>query len=420
MPLYFLSSQGRPVKIVSAGDGGSLIVNRDIVNSVLYGDQSIASQNYSSYSVIDPLGSVTVDGQSDIYAIPLAGTPTVDVMQGAGDFAPSPALVALQISTLGLAKDATVTGVAKDTSINSVNTTLALGTNPNLTAINSTLGTPAQRADVQGLTIGGSPGGIPLLRDTNNLANATNQSLPANQSTVLFSNSVLTQPSFEAVFQLNAPTGAGAIPFAVLKLSWTDGNTGLTVGQKAFVLTAGNGAANALQYYISGPCRGNLLTASIANRDPAQVMTLTYSINMTSHVYLVDRLLQPLYAGTAPFGFQNPAGNPSKGLLFASQPSIPGSASTDRLCAASNAKCILSIDNGGAANGCAVLIQTPTGTPLYDESGAGQTIDGLVAAAGLRAFGEIQMPNGPVNVHMINQAATNTITPSVTITVMEY
>lgn len=121
MTLIQLSSTARPVPIVQSGDGPTVIVNRDLTNTVLYGDASIASQNTNSYAVIDPLGSITVDGTSDIYAIPLTGKPTIDVIPGASNWVPSPAQVAAQINALGLAKDTTLTGV------------------------NTTLGTPAQQ-----------------------------------------------------------------------------------------------------------------------------------------------------------------------------------------------------------------------------------------------------------------------------------
>jgi hypothetical protein len=417
MVLYLLGSSVRPVQLVHAGDGATLLINRDIVNSVLYGDRNIVAQNYSAYSVIDALGSVTVDGLSDIWAIPLAGTPTIDVVQGAAAWTPSPALVAAQINTLGLAKDTTLQTTNSNTSTTASNTAT---TASNVNTVNSTLGTPAQRLDVQGLTVGGTPGGVPPLRGTDNLGVAAAQTIATGVNAVLINGTSITKPSFEAVFQLNLPAAAGTVPFAILQIAWQDSNTGLQVGLKQYVLTAGNGTANILTYYISGPCRGNQIVLKLRNQDPAQTLTVTWAFNQTSHVYLSDRLLQAVYAGTAPITFTNPNGNPSKGLLFSSSPSVGPNANTIRLCACSNAKVKISVDNTVQLNSCAVQINTPSSTALYEEAAAPTTLLKLTAAAGAQTFTEWQMPGGATAIQIFNQGATNTIQPNVAITVMEY
>lgn len=427
-----------------AGDASFMLVNPDIANAIFIGNDP-GSQLVS----VPPLGSITLDTSKHDVWVSTNGAAyivTAYLLPNGSNWVPSPAQVAAQINALGLAKDTTVQSTntistatntilgtpaqttdinavkttlgtpAQTADVNGVNTTLALGTNPNLTTINSTLGVPAQTPDVVGLTTNG----IPALRGTVNIGNGSAQSLTAASTTVLIASANLTKPSFELIIKLNAPAGAGTVPFGILNILWQDSNTGLQVGAKSYVLTAGNGPTNFLTYYISGPCRGNQIVLNIINKDPAQTFTLTWALNQTSHAYTIDRLLQPVYAALAPIGFSNPAGNPTKGLLFASQPSIGPSSSTTRLCAASNAKCKISIDNGAQANGCAITLNTPAGATLYDESGAGQSLFRLVAAAGLQASQEWQMPNGPVNVTMINQTVTNTITPSITIQTMEY
>src|SRR6266496_3970870 len=418
MTLFLLSSSVRPVQLVAKGDGPTLLINRDIVNSVLYGPREITAQNYNAYSVIDALGSITVDGDSDIYAIPLAGSPTVDVVQGAANWTPSPALVAAQINTLGLAKDATLATTNANTSTTASNTAT---TASNVNTVNSTLGTPAQRLDVQGLTVGGNPGGVPLLRDTINLANSTALALPANAATTLLSNTVIATPSFEGVFSFWMPATTGTIPFAVITMTWQDSFTGLQVGRKAYVVPFGNGSTNAVTVYISGPVRGNQLTLTVSNRDPAQAGSMTYAFNLTSHLYLFDKLLQPLYPATSPNGFAQGGGNPSKGLLFASSPAVGAGAGTTvtRMTAASNAKCKFSLDLGGAPNGLNITISTPSSTPLYDEVAAGEVLYRINGTAGAGTTIELQMPNGPLNINMINQGAAG-VNPNVTLTAMEY
>lgn len=126
--LISLSTSGRPVPIVNAGDGATLIVNRDLTNQVAYGSGDIVGSNINAYSIIDPLGSIVVDGNNDVYVLALSGTPTIDVVAGAAQWTASPAQVAQQINALGLAKDATVQGVAKDATVTGVAKDTTLGT----------------------------------------------------------------------------------------------------------------------------------------------------------------------------------------------------------------------------------------------------------------------------------------------------
>jgi len=87
--------------------------------------------------------------------------------------------------------------------------------------------------------------------------------------------------------------------------------------------------------------------------------------------------------------------------------------------AASNAKCKFSLDLGGAPNGLNVTISTPSSTPLYDEVAAGEVLYRINGTAGAGTTIELQMPNGPLNINMINQGAAG-VNPNVTLTAMEY
>src|SRR6516162_7844498 len=104
MVLTNLKATGPPIRVVSEGDGVALIVNRDLTNPVIYGpDTSIANQNLNEYSIIDPLGSITVTGDQDVWVMAQTGQPTIDVVPGSGFWSPSPAQIAAQIAALGLA-----------------------------------------------------------------------------------------------------------------------------------------------------------------------------------------------------------------------------------------------------------------------------------------------------------------------------
>lgn len=403
-----------------------MLVNPDTVNNIFIGNDP-----GSQIIPVPALGSVTLDTKKhDLWVSTNGGAFSVNafLMPNGSNWVPSPAQVAAQINALGLAKDttlqttntntnniatnttgvakdATVTGVAKDTSVQTVNTTL---------------GNPSQRVDVQNLTTGGNPGGIPVLRGTDNFGTATGQTIATGVNATLVNAANVTKPGYEAIFQINLPAGVGTVPFAILQLTWTDSNTGLTVGLKQYILTSGNGPSNVLTYYLSGPCRGNQISVKLRNQDPAQTITVTWAFNQTSHIYGYDSLLQPTYAATAPITFTNPSGNPSKGLLFSSTPSIGPNANVLRLCACYRGKVKLNLDNTVQLNSCAVQINTPMTPALYDEASPPTSTLKLTAAAGAQASTEWAFPNGAMAIQIFNQGATNTITPNVTLTTLDY
>ena len=420
LQLISVSKTPQRIQTFMVSNDSFMLVNPDIVNNIFIGNDP-----GSQIIAVPALGSITLDASKhDIWVSTNGGNFIVNayLMPNGSNWVPSPAQVAAQINALGLAKESTqLTG---NTNIAQVNTTL--GTPPQKTdvnQVNTTLGVPAQTVDVNGVStnvVGLTTNGIPPLRGTINLGNATGQTIATGVNATLVNVGAINKPGFEAVFSISIPAAAGTVPFAILQVIWTDSNTGLTVGQKQYVLTSGNGSANALTYYLSGPCRGNQVTVKLRNQDPAQTLTVTWAVNQTSHTYLTDRLLQALYAATAPITFTNPNGNPSKGLLFSSTPTVLPNASVTRLCACSNAKVKVSLDNTVQLNPAAVQINTPSATGLYEEAAAPATLLKLSAAIGAQASTEWQMPNGAVTIQIFNQAATNNIAPNVNITIVEY
>jgi len=404
-----------PVRIQSflIANDSVMLVNPDITNNFFIGNDP-----GSQIIPVPALGSVTLDTKKhDLWVSTNGGAFSVDaiLMPNGSNWVPSPAQVAAQINALGLAKETTQqTG---NTLITGVNTTLGTpAQKSDVNQVNTTLGVPSQSADVTGLTVNG----IPPLRGTDNFGSATGQTIATGVNAILVNGTAITKPGFEAVFQLNIPAAAGTVPFAILQVIWQDSNTGLQVGLKQYILTSGNGPSNVLTYYLSGPCRGNQIILKLRNQDPAQTLTVTWAFNQTSHTYLADRLLQPTYAATAPITFANPAGNGSKGVLVHTQPTIGPNANTTRLTAASNAKCKLAINNSGApaGNACSVSLQDPGN--LYDVAAANGSLGRVTAGAGSISYNEIQMPNGPINLVISNDGPTNNISPQIALTIMEY
>jgi hypothetical protein len=259
--------------------------------------------------------------------------------------------------------------------------------------------------------------GVPLLRGTNKLGSAPAVIIGPGATVQLLTDVPVSQPGYEGLFVLNLPAGAGTTPFASVIFNWFDSVTTFNVDSEFFALTAGNGSANALQYYVRGPCHGDQLSLQITNLDGAQNMTLLWVLNQTSHVWLTHRIAQPVYAQTAPVGFTNPSGTPGIGLLAASTPTINPASTTSRLLAACNGKALLAVDNFTGTNAMWCKLVDP-GT-LYSAAGA-VSAPVLSLAAGQVASTEVALPHGPMLLSVRNQGSTGTITPGITLTAMDY
>lgn len=132
MTLHNVPVTGFAELLINAGDGPTLVINRDITTALYIGDDNsvVNKGGTGQIDIIDPLGVIQYDGKTTKYAVAAPGgnNPiTIDCVKGANSWQPSPAQTAAQINALGLAKDTTVAGVTS---------TLGLGTNPPLQAIN--------------------------------------------------------------------------------------------------------------------------------------------------------------------------------------------------------------------------------------------------------------------------------------------
>lgn len=259
--------------------------------------------------------------------------------------------------------------------------------------------------------------GVPLLRGTNKLG-ANNNTVVAPSTTVTLMTTVpVGQPSYEGLLALNLPAGQGTIPFSSVIFNWFDSVTTLNIDSEFFILTAGNGSSNVLQYYVRGPCHGDQLTVTITNLDPLVAMTLQWVINQTSHLWNVHKITQPVYATNAPIGWTNPAGTPALNLLVATAPTLAASASTDRLTAAYSGKAVLSLIN--QTSGAAVLAALRDPGTLY--SGNSQQRYAAVELTGpAAATAEVALPNGPLDLQIVNLSTTTAVTPNVALIALDY
>lgn len=407
-----------PVRIASllvSSDDAFLLVNPDILNQIFIGNDQ-ASQPIS----IPPLGSLSLTQSSshDIWVSTGGGNYTVQalVLPNGSQWTPSPAQVAAQINALGLAKDSSVVNV---------NNSLAFGTNPSI----QTLGGAANRSVAQdmlnahsGTTTeiaallssgvpGGSPGGIPLLRFTKQLGTATATVIPANGSIVTLVNATnINQPGYEFTGQVFMASGSGTVPFVRLTITWLDSLSGLTTSFKHYYLTCGNGAGNVLTFYLSGPCLGDQVNVFMTGLDPSVTASMQWLFNVTSHVFTHDQLSQTALAATAPNGFTNPGGDPAAGLLALAIPTVGPSSTTTRLAAAHSGPAVLQVDNPSTTNAILVALRDP-GT-IY-QSSAGIRLGTLRMATSSSGSLNIILPYGPVAIDIINEGASNNVTPNV-------
>lgn len=102
---------GPQVTPVWAGRGPVLLANQDLVNSVTIGTQQNVAIGASNADVIPPLGSIAYGPGPTLYAIAAAGTAPLLAIAGGTSWAPSPADVALQIASLGLAQETTLAAI---------------------------------------------------------------------------------------------------------------------------------------------------------------------------------------------------------------------------------------------------------------------------------------------------------------------
>lgn len=248
--------------------------------------------------------------------------------------------------------------------------------------------------------------GAPLLRFTSNLGSGSNQALAANLTTTLLNTVSLNQPGYEGVFSLTMPSGSGTVPFVRMVIVWTDATTGLTVGQRTFFMTCGNGQA--LSYYIHGPTKGNQVSITVTVLDALVGATLTWGFNLTSHVYLNDNIIQTAYGTTAPNGYTNPAGFPNAGILLDSNLTPGASATLTRLTAVYSGKAVLNVNNNGSTS-LHVFLTDPvtTGQGLYGNANSRYFgWAGVQLPAGSNQFGLVALPYGPFQLGVTNESST--------------
>ena len=179
----------QPNRVIMAGDGPGVLVNRDLINTVILGlSNTITGDNPNSVSVLDPLVGIPFSGDTDIWAATITNAPvTVDYILGALAWNPSPGQQAAQLAAIAASTAATAANTA--------------ATETAVAGVNTTLGSPPQNATVvnpnPALT-GGSNVGYTAFNATNPppVTATPLPGCPAAYALIITPNGASTQPNF--------------------------------------------------------------------------------------------------------------------------------------------------------------------------------------------------------------------------------
>jgi hypothetical protein len=100
-PQLITVTAGDSRQVAYAGGGPVVLFNRDPLVTVYLADEG-TSPGDATVHILDPLGSVALDGQADVWAITAAGTAIVQATPGATSPTASPAQIAEQIALKGI------------------------------------------------------------------------------------------------------------------------------------------------------------------------------------------------------------------------------------------------------------------------------------------------------------------------------
>lgn len=419
VPVYLKPAYGKAPKPF-------IIANTDTANPVYYSDELTIT---TGSSVIDPQATVGFDGTRDVYMSTLRpGVQVlVDHIPGGTQWS-NPVGVQIALNALGLAKDTSVNApaygpvttvnpglMARDTSVNApafgpAKDTTVAAVKTSTDAVKTTLGTPAQSADVAGTTtaVGALHAGQPIATEISQqgtllLSSAT--SLLNLGTTVIAASGSNTQGPLSIkqigyeIFVAVTSASASAIPFVKAQLTWTDSVTGNTVAAETWYL-AGRSTGAFNTYIGTGPTKGDTLSITFTNLDTANAASVQCSFAGNSRVYVRDDW-RSLSFGSVP-GFTNATNDPASNFLMSTSPGVPGSGSLLRLIPLYAG--LVNITVVGPASGTAQAIVAAIG-PQGLATGVVYESPFVSANGVLNA--QISLPRSICQVTLFNTAATN-------------
>jgi len=347
-------SADKPKKVVDAGAGPVQIRNRDELVTVYLGDEDIDPTS-QVVAILDPLGSQSVDGKKDIWAMTLPGTSAI---------------------------------------VNAIPTGLSGEVSP-----------AAIAAQIYGQS-------VPLARKPINLGNGSGD-VAAATIIPLLSAAPVTQPAYQLYLFLQADNSGTTIPFCKLHMKWTDTSSGLMLDLDQLLVPVG--FPSFCDVFVTGPAREDQITLTLENLDPSVSVSYTYTCTQTSQVYTELRAIQG-DTNTMPTTLSKASQIPQFGVLYASAPTIMPGTPSQHIANTWTGSASLAIDNTGQANAVLVQVLDPGialgGSAIYTHSFSG-IFASVQVAAGAIATALIALPNGPVVLKITNLGTTGAISPSV-------
>lgn len=353
--------------------------NPDTAVSVLVGDTP------SPDTPIPPQGAFTLAGGRPYWFQRADGSPgVVDLLRGLSGAIPSPIQIATGLTNSGLAS-----AIAADI--------IAAGA---ATSGNQTgAGALATAAAIASGSVGGTPGGVPLLHGFTNVSNQT-VALAAGGSASVFLSPPKTAYQIGIFARYHGATGAN--PFVQANVRWYDGGTNFTLGGENWYFPV---SITAGFYPIlgRGPTKGPTLEITFTNLDTGQPVDVFYQLEaMTQYAERDDwRAPNPVTGGGIP-GFTG-HGDPQGLMLLSENPNLAASGG--------NVQYLLPLYAGQVQLN--ILPTTPqpfsitaTTAVIMGNSGVGQFFSAsYTAAAPPTVPNVLNLPRCPCSVSITNQGA---------------
>jgi hypothetical protein len=253
---------------------------------------------------------------------------------------------------------------------------------------------------------------VPLGRKPVGVA-SNSSAIAANGTSTLVNAVSITQPSFHMLIGFSWPGAAVPVPFIALTFKWTDAASGFQVASDQAIIPGG---VTVLDFhYLCGPARADTLTVTAQNLDAANLVSFSFGMSQSSHVYQDFRLME---VGSAAIPqFTRPGLNNQIGVLASFGASINAGATQDRITSAWGGPATISVSNVNQTQGVNVFLLDPGiiagGSPLYGVASTG-VIWAFSVGVGSQISEPINLPYGPVVVRHTNTGGA-VIQPTTTI-----
>lgn len=217
VPALVTARSDRARQCVWTGRGPVLLENRDLITTVWLGQDEGMDPGGADTVPLDPLGSKSMTGSNDVWCMTQSGTAVVASIPGASGSQVSPLLIAEQIAASG---------------------------------------TPLL-------------GGIDFLKGPNATVTVAAASSQAVKVTFF-------KPGY--VISINSAIGVSTatIPFIDVSLNWQDASSLVSLDYQNWVVPSTYSGTYVIRG--TGPVRGPNLTITFKNLDPANAVTITYSV----------------------------------------------------------------------------------------------------------------------------------------------